>query len=99
MNKLFHGPRTLGDETENVANELMGMYYEDHTSFYTNIQNFVLHLHHHFTNQYRLHGSLCNLGTFGQESLIGHFSKNRHGTRNLDQLIINNYNVHNILLI
>ncbi|CAM2728584.1 unnamed protein product [Rotaria socialis] len=91
--RLFHGPRTIGNDTETVANELMTMYYKHHTLFYENIQNFVLHLHSHFMDQYRLHGSLSNLGTFGQESLIGHFANNRNGTRNLGQLIINNYNV------
>ncbi|CAF2091361.1 unnamed protein product, partial [Rotaria magnacalcarata] len=91
--RLFHGPRTIGNDTETVANELMAMYYKHHTLFYENIQNFVLHLHSHFMDQYRLHGSLSNLGTFGQESLIGHFANNRNGTRNLGQLIINNYNV------
>ncbi|CAF4914459.1 unnamed protein product [Rotaria socialis] len=38
------------------------------------------HLHVHYANQYRLHGSLSNFGTFGQESLLGHFAKNQHGT-------------------
>ncbi len=95
----MHGPRKLGGNTETVANELMAIYYKDHQLFYKNIQNFVLHLHFHFANQYLLHGSLSNLGTFGQESLLGHFVKNKHGTRNLGQLIINNYNVNSILLI
>ncbi|CAM4965351.1 unnamed protein product [Rotaria socialis] len=90
---LLHGPRTLGDATEIIANELMINYYRDHQSFYTSIQNFVLHLHVHYANQYRLHGSLSNLGTFGQESLLGHFAKNRHGTHHFGELITNNYNV------
>ncbi|CAF2195570.1 unnamed protein product [Rotaria magnacalcarata] len=91
--QLFHGPRTLGDETEIIANEAMINYYRDHQSFYASIQNFVLHLHVHYANQYRLHGSLSNLGTFGQESLLGHFAKNRHGTHHFGELITNNYNV------
>ncbi|CAF1206930.1 unnamed protein product [Rotaria magnacalcarata] len=91
--RLLHGPRTLGDATEIIANELMINYYRDHQSFYTSIQNFVLHLHVHYANQYRLHGSLSNLGTFGQESLLGHFAKNRHGTHHFGELITNNYNV------
>ncbi|CAF1478903.1 unnamed protein product [Rotaria sordida] len=91
--RLLHGSRKLGGDTEIVANELMNIYYKDHQLFYTSIQNFVLHLHSHFADQYYLHGSLSNLGTFGQESLLGHFVKNRHGTRNLGQLIINNYNI------
>ncbi|CAF4316853.1 unnamed protein product, partial [Rotaria socialis] len=59
----------------------------------TSIQNFVLHLHVHYANQYRLHGSLSNLRTFGQESLLGYFAKNRHGTHHFGELITNNYNV------
>ncbi|CAF4222450.1 unnamed protein product [Rotaria magnacalcarata] len=93
LHELFHGPRTLGDETEIIANEAMINYYRDHQSFYASIQNFVLHLHVHYANQYRLHGSLSNLGTFGQESLLGHFAKNRHGTHHFGELITNNYNV------
>ncbi|CAF4114537.1 unnamed protein product [Rotaria sp. Silwood2] len=78
--RLLHGPRKLGDDTEIVANELMNAYYKDHQLFYTNIQHFVLHLHCHLADQYYLHGSLSNLGVFGQESLLGHFAKSRHGT-------------------
>ncbi|CAF4176527.1 unnamed protein product [Rotaria sp. Silwood2] len=78
--RLLHGPRKLGDDTEIVANELINAYYKDHQLFYTNIQHFVLHLHCHLADQYYLHGSLSNLGVFGQESLLGHFAKSRHGT-------------------
>ena len=71
----------------------MNIYYKDHPLFYADIQNFVLHLHCHFADQYSLHGSLSNLGTFGQESLLGYLANSQCGTYNLGQLIINNYNV------
>lgn len=91
--QLLHGPRKLGLDTEKIAKELINIYYEDHPLFYKDIQNFVLHLHMHYPDQYYLHGSLSNLGVFGQESLLGYFSKNRSGTRDLGQSITNNYNV------
>ncbi|CAF3394515.1 unnamed protein product [Rotaria socialis] len=91
--RLFHGPRKLGLKTEKVANELFNVYYEDHPLFYKSIQHFTLHLHSHFADQYFLHGSLSNLGVFGQESLLGYFVKNKHGARNFGQIITNNYNI------
>lgn len=91
--KLLHGPRQIGFNSEEVAHELMKAYYKDHQMYYERIQNFVLHLHIHFSVQYRLHGSLCHLGSFGQESLLGSLAKNRHGTRFLGETIIDNYNV------
>ncbi|CAF3966454.1 unnamed protein product [Rotaria magnacalcarata] len=42
---------------------------------------------------YKLHGNLEGVGTFGQETLIGNFINNWHGTRNWGESLINNYNV------
>ncbi|CAF4369159.1 unnamed protein product, partial [Rotaria magnacalcarata] len=42
---------------------------------------------------YKLHGNLEGVGTFGQETLIGNFINNRHGTRSWGESLINNYNV------
>ncbi|CAM4767756.1 unnamed protein product [Rotaria magnacalcarata] len=91
--RLLHGPRKLGSDTELVANQLISIYYKDHPLFYKKIQNYVLHLHCHLADQYYLHGSLSNLGVFGQESFLGYFSRGRSGTRNLGQIIVNNYHV------
>ncbi|CAF4156388.1 unnamed protein product [Rotaria magnacalcarata] len=91
--RLLHGPRKLGSDTEHVANQLISIYYKDHPLFYKKIQNYVLHLHCHLADQYYLHGSLSNLGVFGQESFLGYLSRGRSGTRNLGQIIVNNYHV------
>ncbi|CAF2157069.1 unnamed protein product [Rotaria magnacalcarata] len=93
LNTLLHGPRKLGSDTEHVANQLISIYYKDHPLFYKKIQNYVLHLHCHLADQYYLHGSLSNLGVFGQESFLGYLSRGRSGTRNLGQIIVNNYHV------
>lgn len=91
--RLFHGEAYLGTQTGHMANLLFTKFYEDHGNFYSNLQNFVLHLHAHFSMLYENHGALSNIGCFGQEDLIGHISSNRHGTNFFGDLITYYYNV------
>ena len=79
--RLLHSGHLFGDETSKVADCLFTRFYKDHELFYKRLQNFKLYLHSHFSNLYETHGSLCNLGCFGQENLIGFISANRHVTR------------------
>ena len=76
-----------------MSKELFLKYYEDHGIYFENLQNLVLHLRVHFDRLFDQHGSLCYLGTFGQEDLIGAISKNHHGTRFHGQLIAYHYKV------
>ncbi|CAF1231843.1 unnamed protein product [Rotaria sordida] len=80
--RLYHSqPPMFGRETVRIANQLFEQYYKDHKKFYRLIQNYVLHLHSHYGNQYVNYGSLANIGCFSQEDLLGHISSNTHGTR------------------
>ncbi|CAF3891912.1 unnamed protein product [Rotaria sp. Silwood1] len=65
----------FGDKTQAIADKLFEQYYKHHRIFYSNIQNYVLHLHRHFGTQYRNYGSLANIGCFHQEDQIGHIKK------------------------
>ena len=76
-----------------MAKELFLKYYQDHSIYFENLYNLVLHLYVHFDQLFDQHGSLCYLGTFDQEDLIGAISKNYHGTRFHDQLITYYYEV------
>lgn len=89
--RLLHGSLVLGDETHAAADKLLKKYIQDFHSFYNNLENFVLHLHCHFVDQCRRFGSLCHLGSFGQESLIGYMSSNFNGSRYHGELICENY--------
>jgi hypothetical protein len=76
-----------------MAKELFVKYYQDHEMFFHGLQDLVLHLHLHFDQLFNYHGSLCYLGTFGQEDFIGAVSKNFHGTRFHGELITYYYEV------
>jgi hypothetical protein len=89
--RLLHGLPVLGERTSHTANQLINRYYQDFNKFYDDLENFVLHLHTHFADQYRQYGSFCHLGSFGQESLIGYMSKNFQGSRHQGDLICENY--------
>jgi hypothetical protein len=62
-------------------------FYRDHQKFYIKEQNFVLHIHSHFPELYKNHGSLCNINTFSQEDLMGAVSKFKNGTTNWGEQI------------
>lgn len=72
---------------------LFSKLYEHHKIFHTGLQNYVLHLHSHFSTMYDNHGSLTHIGCFGQEDLIGYLSSNHHGTRFYGDLITYYYNI------
>jgi hypothetical protein len=92
--RLYHSqPPIFGRETATIANRLFEQYYKDHTIFYNLIQNYVLHLHSHYGNQYVNYGSLANIGCFSQEDLIGHISTNTHGTRYYGDQIVHYFNI------
>lgn len=92
--RLYHSqPPMFGDETQALADKLFEYYYKDHDIFYTGIQNYVLHLHRHFGTQYQNYGSLANIGCFHQEDLIGHISKNIHGSNYYSDLIVHYYSI------
>ncbi|CAF4869588.1 unnamed protein product [Rotaria socialis] len=92
--RLYHSePPMFGEETPILANQLFIQYYKDHRNFYTGIQNYVLHLHYHYMQQYFNYGSMSHTGCFSQEDLIGHISSNTHGTTNYSDLIIHYYNI------
>ncbi|CAM4791381.1 unnamed protein product [Rotaria magnacalcarata] len=86
--RLLHGRRVFDDTTADRAHELLTTFYRDHETFYIGKQNFVLHLHEHFAQLYKDHGSLCNINTFSQEDLIGAVSKYKHGSRCFGDQII-----------
>jgi hypothetical protein len=79
--QLLHGGKVFGDTTADIAHELLTTFYRDHEIFYYCKQHFALHLHVHFAELYRNHGSLCNINTFSQEDMMGFVSKLKHGTR------------------
>ncbi|CAF4751404.1 unnamed protein product, partial [Rotaria socialis] len=92
--RLYHSePPMFGEETPTLANQLFIRYYKDHRNFYSGIQNYVLHLHYHYMQQYFNYGSMSHTGCFSQEDLIGHISSNTHGTTNYNDLIIYYYNI------
>ncbi|CAF1319568.1 unnamed protein product [Rotaria sordida] len=92
--RLYHSqPPMFGRETVRIANQLFEQYYKDHKKFYRLIQNYVLHLHSHYGNQYVNYGSLANIGCFSQEDLLGHISSNTHGTRYYGDQIVHYYNI------
>ncbi|CAF3422229.1 unnamed protein product [Rotaria sp. Silwood2] len=85
--RLLHEQVLLGDETGIIADQLFSKFYEDHEQHYNGLQNYVLHLHVHYSKMYKNHGALANIGCFGQEDLIGNVSSNHHGTRYHGELI------------
>ncbi|CAF1493884.1 unnamed protein product [Adineta ricciae] len=86
--RLLHGRPEFGNRTADIANKLLTIYYRDHETFYVGLQNFVLHIHSHFADLYKKHGSLCNINTFSQEDLMGVVSKLKHGANHwADQLV------------
>ena len=92
--RLYHSqPPMFGNDTPNMANKMFEEYYKDQSRFYKSIQNYTLHMHYHFADQYFRYGSLANIGCFGQEDLIGHIGSKIHGTRYYGDLIVNYYNV------
>jgi hypothetical protein len=71
-----------------MPHKLLIVFYRDHERFYYGLQNFVLHIHSHFAELYRNHGSLSNINTFSQEDFMGFVSKSKHGTNYwADQLV------------
>ncbi|CAF1241007.1 unnamed protein product [Rotaria sordida] len=92
--RLYHSqPPMFDDKTQALADKLFEQYYKDHGIFYSDIQNYVLHMHHHFGTQYQNYGSLANIGCFYQEDLIGHISKNIHGSNYYSDLIVHYYSI------
>ena len=83
----------FGTNTSVIAKELFVKYYQDHGKFFNNLQDFTLHVHLHFDRLFDYHGSLCYLGTFGQENFIGSIGRNFHGSRFHGELIIYYYEV------
>jgi hypothetical protein len=81
FSQLLHGRRIFGNRTADEAHELLKIFYLDHELFYRSLQNYVLHVHIHFSELYRNHGSLSNINTFSQEDLMGSVSKCKHGSR------------------
>ncbi len=77
---MLHGRRVFNHRTADTAHELLIIFYRDHERFYADQQNFVLHVHSHFAELYRNHGSLCNINTFSQKDFMGVVSKCKHGT-------------------
>ncbi|CAF1524702.1 unnamed protein product, partial [Didymodactylos carnosus] len=91
--RLLDSKRLSRGETSQTAENLFNLYYKDHELYYTGLQNFVLHVQIHFPTLYELVGGLCNIGTFGQEDLIGSISKQKHGSRFYGDLITYYYNI------
>ncbi|CAF1218120.1 unnamed protein product [Adineta steineri] len=92
--RLYHSqPPMFGQTTATIANQLFKQYYKDHRKFYHLIQNYVLHLHAHYDDQYVNYGSLSNIGCFPQEDLIGHVSSNTYGTRYYGDQMAHYYNI------
>ncbi|CAF1466908.1 unnamed protein product [Rotaria magnacalcarata] len=90
---IIHGKKCFDDNTSSMSKELFLKYYQDHSVHYDDLQNLVLHLRLHFNQLFDNHGSLCYLGTFGQEDLIGAIGKSHHGTRFHGQLIAYHYEI------
>jgi hypothetical protein len=96
--RLFHSqPPIFGHKTHVIADQLFNQYYKDHDLFYSGIQHYALHVHRHFTAQYLNYGSLANIGCFHQEDLIGHISKNHHGSNYYPDLIVHYYSIDSYL--
>ncbi|CAF3190019.1 unnamed protein product, partial [Rotaria socialis] len=91
--RIIHGKKCFGDKSSSMSKELFLTYYQDHSIYFEKLHNLVLHLHVHFDQLFDKHVSLCYLGTFGQEDLIGSISKNYHGTRFHGQLITYYYEI------
>ena len=73
---MLHGRRTFGDATADQAHVLLTTFYRDHELFYSHKQNYVLHLHLHYAELYRNHGSLSNINTFSQEDIKAYAEAN-----------------------
>ncbi|CAF4840063.1 unnamed protein product [Rotaria socialis] len=91
--RLLHGQALFGDETGTIGDVLFSRFYEDHPQFYDALEIYVLHLHVHYSTIYKNHGSLANIGCFGQEDLIGNISINHHGSRYYGELITHYFNI------
>ena len=74
--RLLHSIHVFNNRTSEIANQLFLEFYKDHELFYKYLQSLKLHSHTHFGTLYTSHGSLCNLGCFGQESSISFVSSN-----------------------
>jgi hypothetical protein len=90
---MLHGPSSFGRDTADRANALLTTFYNDHSSYYTSKNNFVLHLHSHYIDMYKRHGSLCNINTFHLEDIIGAVSRYKHGSRFWGEQIVFHLNV------
>ncbi len=98
--RLYHAESPRDDDDDDacsLANNLFLHFYKDHANYYVDLQNFVLHLHIHYDMIYKNYGSLCNIGCFGQEDLIGGISSNHHGTKLYGELICYYYNIDFVL--
>ncbi|CAF4891514.1 unnamed protein product, partial [Rotaria sp. Silwood1] len=63
--RLLHGRPILGDATADQAHEFLTTFYRDHEVFYSHQQNYVLHIHIHYAELYRNHGSeACIAGEY-----------------------------------
>ncbi|CAF1294231.1 unnamed protein product [Didymodactylos carnosus] len=47
--RLLHSQPTFGKATSQIADQLFNQFYRDHNLYYTGLQNFVLHLHAHYS--------------------------------------------------
>lgn len=91
--RILHVQPMYGLDASELANRLFIEYYRDIDIYYDGLQNFVLHLHRHLPDVYRMHGSLSNIGCFGQDDFIGNIGSNHHGTRFYGELLTFYYNV------
>ena len=91
--RLLHSGHIFNDRTSEIAHQLFAEFYKDHELFDKDKQSLKLHLHAHFETLYEAHGSLCNLGCFGQESFIGFVSSKHHGTSHYGDSITHSYNI------
>lgn len=91
--RLLHSGNLFGDATSTIARRLFSQFHQDHELYYNRLQSFKLHMHCHYASMFESHGSLCNLGCFGQESFIGSISDNHHGTRYYGDSIAYYYNL------
>ncbi|CAF0895228.1 unnamed protein product [Didymodactylos carnosus] len=91
--RLLYGKRVFWTKTSMMPDQLLGRYYEVHEHYYTGLQNLILHLYLHYSPQYDHHGACCNIGTSGQEDLIGHITSNCHVTRYYGELIAYYYSI------
>ncbi|CAF4858787.1 unnamed protein product [Rotaria sp. Silwood1] len=91
--RMLHGEKQFGSETGQLAHQLLVAYYKDHKKYYDGLENLVLHLHIHFLTQYNNYGSLNNTNCFAQESFLGAFSKNKHGSHHWGDLLMYYFNI------